>query len=133
MATSPPASLWGGCWRGANRHDSPLPAPTLDTLDDLGPLPDDITVHLDSGYDSGKTRDELAGRGLSGQIAHKSEKAPIQASGRWRVERTDSWHNAFDRLQRCDERRERVLDSFFDLADALITVRALIRRAWTIH
>jgi hypothetical protein len=38
-------------------------------------------VRLDSGYDSSKTRDELAGRGLSGQIAHKGEKAPIQASG----------------------------------------------------
>jgi transposase len=36
----------------ANRHDSPLLAPTLDKLDDLGPLPDDITVHLDAGYDS---------------------------------------------------------------------------------
>ena len=46
----------------ANRHDSPLLAPTLDQLDDLGPLPDDITVHLDAGYDSQKTRDELAGR-----------------------------------------------------------------------
>ena len=34
---------------GANRHDSPLLAPTLDLLDDLGPLPDGITVHLDAG------------------------------------------------------------------------------------
>lgn len=74
---------------GANRHDSPLLAPTLDCLDDLGPLPDQITVHLDSGYDSGKTRDELARRGLDGQIAHKGEKAPIQASQRWQVERTN--------------------------------------------
>ncbi len=31
---------------GANRHDSPLLATTLDRLNDLGPLPDDITVHL---------------------------------------------------------------------------------------
>ena len=38
---------------GAQRHDSPLLAPTLDLLDDLGPLPEDITVHLDAGYDSG--------------------------------------------------------------------------------
>ena len=28
----------------ANRHDSPLLAPTLDKLDDLGPLPDEIRV-----------------------------------------------------------------------------------------
>jgi hypothetical protein len=27
-------------------------------------------LHLDAGYDSAKTRDELAGRGMTGQIAH---------------------------------------------------------------
>ena len=118
---------------GANRHDSPLPAPTLDKLADLGPLPDEITVHLDSGYDSGKTREELASRDLHGQIAHKGEKAPIQASGRWHVERTNAWHNAFNRLQRCYERREHVIDAFFDLADTIITLRALIRKAWTLY
>ena len=48
---------------GANRHDSPLMAPTLDTLANLGPLPEDIVVHPDPGHDSGKTREELAGRG----------------------------------------------------------------------
>jgi transposase len=118
---------------GANRHDSPLLAPTLDLLDDLGPLPDEVTVHLDSGYDSGKTRDLLTGRGLHGQIAVKGVKAPIQSSSRWHIERTNSWHNAFNRLQRCYERRETVVDAFFDLADAIITTRALIRRAWTTH
>jgi transposase len=118
---------------GANRHDSPLLAPTLDKLTQLGPLPDDITVHLDSGYDSGKTRDELAARGLHGQIARKGEKAPIQASSRWHVERTNAWHNAFNRLQRCYERREIVIDAFFDLADTIITVRSLIRKAWTLY
>lgn len=118
---------------GANRHDSPLLAPTLDRLDDLGPLPEQITVHLDSGYDSGKTRALLADRGLQGRIAVKGVKAPVQASGRWHVERTNAWHNAFNRLQRCYERREKVIDAFFDLADAIVTVRALIRRAWTTH
>jgi IS5 family transposase len=54
-------------------------APTLDLLDDLCPLPDEITVHLDSGYDSGKTRDTLTEHGLHGEIAPKGEKAPIQA------------------------------------------------------
>jgi IS5 family transposase len=78
----------------ANRHDSPLLAPTLDKLDDIGPLPGDITVHLDAGYDSQKTRDELAGRGITGEIAHKGDKAPIQAGQRWHVERTNAWHNS---------------------------------------
>jgi hypothetical protein len=44
-----------------------------------------------------------------------------------------AWHNAFNRLQRCYERRETVVDAFFDLADAIITVRSLIRQAWTTH
>jgi transposase len=123
---------------GAHRHDSPLLAPTLDLLDDLGPHPDHITVHLDTvhldaGYDSRKTRDKLAERGLHGEIAHKGDKAPIQAGQRWHVERTNAWHNTFNRLQRCYERREAVVDAFFDLADTIITLRSLIRRAWTSH
>ncbi|MEL5960067.1 IS5 family transposase [Streptomyces sp. CLV115] len=118
---------------GANRHDSPLLAPTLDLLDDLGPLPDDITVHLDAGYASDKTRALLAERGLHGRIAHKGEKAPVQAGQRWHVERTHAWQNAFQRLARCYERRTIVINAFFDLADTVITVRSLIRRAWTTH
>jgi transposase len=117
----------------ANRHDSPLLAPTLDTLGEIGPLPDDITVHLDAGYDSQKTRDELAGRGMTGEIAHKGDKAPIQAGQRWHVERTNSWHNGFNRLQRCYERKEDVIDAFFDLADTIITVRSMIRQSWTLY
>jgi len=117
----------------ANRHDSPLLAPTLDTLAQIGPLPDDITVHLDAGYDSQKTRDELGERNLAGEIAHKGDKAPIQAGQRWQVERTNSWHNGFNRLQRCYERNEDVIDAFFDLADAIITVRSMIRQSWTLY
>jgi len=118
---------------GANCHDSPLLAATLDLLDDLGPLPKEITVHLDAGYDSGKTRTLLDEREMHGQIAHKGEKAPVQASRRWHIERTHAWQNAFVRLARCYERRSEVIEAFFDLADTIITVRSLIRRAWTTH
>jgi transposase len=117
----------------ASRHDSPLLASTLDKLGDIGPLPDNITVHLDAGYDSQKTRDELHARDMTGEIAHKGNKAPIQAGQRWHVERTNAWHNSFNRLQRCYERNEDVIDAFFDLADAIITVRRLIREAWTLY
>jgi hypothetical protein len=68
---------------------------------------------------------------MTGQIARKGEKAPIQAGQRWSVERTNAWHNAFARLQRCYERREEVIDAFLDLADTIITVRSLIRQTWT--
>ncbi|MGC4853352.1 IS5 family transposase [Micromonospora sp. DT4] len=118
---------------GANRHDSPLLKPTLDHLDDLGPLPEDITVHLDAGYDSTISRDLLTERGLTGEIARKGVKAPIQATRRWHVERTNAWHNAFNRLQRCYERKEKVIDAYFDLADTIITLRSLIRQAWTLY
>jgi hypothetical protein len=104
----------------------------LDKLGDLGPLPEDIIVHLDAGYDLAKTRNELTARDMTGEIARKGDKAPIQAGLRWQVERTNAWHNVFSRLQRC-ERRENVIDAFFDLADAIITVRCLIRRVWTTH
>ncbi|MFE6684430.1 IS5 family transposase [Streptomyces sp. NPDC057729] len=118
---------------GANRHDSPLLAPNLDLLEELGPLPDEISVHLDAGYDSDKSRTLLGERGLHGRIARKGTNAPIQATRRWHVERTHAWQNAFHRLARCYERRIHVIDAFFDLADTIITVRSLIRRAWTTH
>ncbi|GAA4391322.1 hypothetical protein GCM10023088_68340 [Actinomadura verrucosospora] len=60
-------------------------------------------------------------------------KAPIQASQRWHAERTHAWQNAFCRLARCYERRTTVIDAFFDLAGTIITVRSLIRQAWTTH
>jgi transposase len=117
----------------ANRHDSVLLAATLDKLDEIGPLPDEITVHLDAGYDSQKTRTELESRSMKGEIAHKGDKAPVQAGQRWHVERTNAWHNNFNKVQRCYERNEQVIDAFFDLADAIITVRRLIRESWTLY
>jgi transposase len=117
----------------ANRNDSPLLAPTLDRLAGIGPLPEQVTVHLDAGYDSQKTRDELASRSMKAEIAHKGSKAPVQAGQRWHVERTNAWHNSFNRLQRCYERSETVIDAFFDLADTIITTRRLIRQAWTLY
>jgi hypothetical protein len=70
---------------------------------------------------------------MKGEIAHKGDKAPIQAGQRWHVERTNAWHNNFNRLQRRSERAETVIDAFFDLADAIITLRRLIREAWTLY
>ncbi len=118
---------------GANRDDSPLPAPTLGLLSELVPLPDEITIHLGAGYDSANSRAVLAERGLHGRIARKGIKAPVRATHRWHTERMHAWLNAFHRLTRCYERRTRVIEVFFDLADTIITVRSLIRRAWTTH
>ena len=77
--------------------------------------------------------DDHLGLKLAVARSRRDEKAPIRAGQRWPVERTNAWHNAFGRLQRCYERHEDVVDAFFDLADTIITVRSLIRRAWTIY
>jgi hypothetical protein len=69
-------------------------------------------------------QDETAQRDHRRRAAPKGDKAPIQAGQRWHVERTNAWHNGFNRLQRCCERNEAVLDAFFDLADAIITGEA---------
>ena len=54
----------------ANRHDSPLLAPTLECLGRFGfDLPEHITVHLDAGYDSRKTRELLEVLGCQARIS----------------------------------------------------------------
>jgi hypothetical protein len=53
----------------ANRHDLPLLDETLDTLEVLGELPEQMSVHLDRGYDSRSTRGKLKGRSLFAVIS----------------------------------------------------------------
>lgn len=121
----------------ANRHDSPLLRPTLAKLarfdQGMGSTrPDQITVHLDAGYDSDKTRHLLDELGCHGVISIKG--FPLQAGDRWVVERTNSWHNrGFKKLAICTERHARVIAAFIALANAVIITRRLIRVAWTTH
>ena len=117
----------------ANRNDSPLLRPTMEKLGRFGfDLPEEITVHLDAGYDSTKTRDLLDELGCHGVISKKS--FPLQAGARWVVERTNSWHNrGFKKLATCTERRARVIDAFIALANAVIVVRRLLAEAWMTH
>lgn len=114
---------------GANRHDAPLLAPTLDGLAKLGPLPADVTAHLDRAYDGGPTRALLDRLGFTGDIARKGVPAPLQAGKRWVVERTQAWMNGYGKLRRCSERDGAVVDFYLFLAAAFVTVRALIREA----
>lgn len=114
---------------GANRHDSPLLKPTLDGLTKLEPLPDDMTVNLDRGYDSHTSEELLASLGFFAEIARKGIPAPVQAGVRWIVERTNSWLNNFGKLRRCTERNGKVVDFFFFLAAAFVTARTLVQRS----
>jgi transposase len=115
----------------ANRHDSPLLDETLDTLEVLGPLPERMSVHLDRGYDSQTTREKLKARGLVSAISEKGKPAPLAATKRWVVERTNSWQNAHKKLACCTERRGRVIDFWIAFSEAIIIVRRLIREAWS--
>jgi transposase len=114
---------------GANRHDSPLLAPTLAGLDKLDGRPDDVTVYLDRGYDSRPTRALLDTLGLQGAIARKGVPAPLQAGTRWVVERTHAWMNGYGKLRRCTEKQAAVVDFYLFLAAALVVLRRLIQAA----
>jgi transposase len=115
----------------ANRHDSPLLGETLDALEALGPMPERVSVHLDRGYDSDATRRRLKDRGLDDMISQKGKPAPLQATKRWVVERTNSWNNAHKKLVWCTERRGPVIDFWVAFSEVVIIVRRLIREAWT--
>jgi IS5 family transposase len=115
----------------ANRHDSPLLEQTLDTLEPLGSMPEQMSVHLDRGYDSHITREKLEERSLLAVISEKGKPAPLQATKRWVVEGTNSWHNAHKKLMWCTERRERVIDFWVAFSEVVIIVRRLIREGWT--
>lgn len=116
----------------ANAHDSPLLEPTLAGVPDtVGPLPDGACVHLDAGYDSGKTRDLLHILGYQHQIATKGQPAPIQVGKRWVVERTHSWMNGYGKLRRSTDKTKPVVEFFLFLAAAITVIRRLINTART--
>ena len=127
----------------ANDHDSPLLEPTLaGIVDMISPLPqhrgvhgEDLfpTVHLDRGYDSGKTRDLLEILGFAGEIAVKGVPAPIQAGRRWPVERTHSWMNGYGKLRRFTDKRRVIVEFYLHLAAALTVIRRLINQARNLY
>jgi transposase len=116
---------------GANRHDSPLLAPTLEAVEASIELPEDASVHLDRAYDSRVTRELLKDRRLVGMISEKGAPAPLQATKRWVVERTNSWSNTHKKLVWCTEREGRVIDFWIAFSNAIIIVGRLIREAWS--
>lgn len=112
---------------GANRHDGPLLGPTLAGLAKLGPLPPDVAVHLDRGYDGAATHALLTALGFAGEVARKGRPAPIGA--RWAIERTHAWMNGYGKLRRCTERRPAVVTFYLFLAAAFVVARMLIEKA----
>jgi hypothetical protein len=121
----------------ANIRDHTLLPETLDHFSelakDLGPLPEHPTLSLYAGYDYRCVYDDLADRRITAKIARRGEQTPIQADGRWVVERTNSWLNNFGKLRRCTERRRACAEFFIALAATIVTIRSLVRRAWFLY
>jgi len=115
----------------ANRHDSPLLVPTLEVVRESGLVVGGASVHLDRGYDSEATRARLSELGLLAEIPRKGRSAPLNATGRWVVERTNSWQNAHKKLVWCTERRGRVVDFWVAFSEAVVIVARLVREGWT--
>lgn len=118
---------------GANRHDSPFLRPTLEKLGRFElALPEQITVHLDAGYDSTVTRKLLAEFGCEWRIQPKGVGIPINHTRRWVVEPANSWYSrGFNFTLSCTERRAVVINSLIALMTAIIVIRRLNREAWT--
>ncbi len=75
--------------------------------------------------------EKLRARGLIPQISPKGKPAPMAATGRWIVERTNSWQNAHKKLVWCTERRARVIDFWMAFSSVVIIVGRIVREAWT--
>lgn len=117
---------------GANTHDSPLLAPTVETLSRFGFfLPENIRVDLDAGYDSQKTRDTLTRFGCEWKISPKGQYIEINHTRRWKIERTNAWHTrGFSLLQVVLDRHAPVQNVWVALAGAIIALKQLLQHAW---
>ena len=117
----------------ANRHDAPLLAPTLHAAASQpgGLLPGERTCHLDAAYHGEPVRQALAGLGFYPQIARLGMPAPIQATKRWPIERTNSWMNGYGKLRRMTDRDPAIVVFYLYLAAAFVVIRQLIQAART--
>ena len=116
----------------ANRHDSILLPPTLETAGTRGLLVEIETLWLDKGYDSKATRELIATHGIADAVIAKQRrsgdpapppnpKKPPKMGLRWPVERTNSWLSNFGQLRRNTDRR-----SFHRLAQLSLAIACLL-------
>ncbi|WP_243634442.1 IS5 family transposase [Roseicella frigidaeris] len=118
---------------GANRHDSLLLSPTLDTIPPLRgrhgrPRQRPGKLHADKAYDAHIRPQECRLRGIIPRIARKGiESSERLGRHRWVVERTHAWFNRFRRLIVRYERRVDIHLAFTTLAASLITLNQIKR------
>jgi transposase len=125
---------------GANRNDSVLLEPTLESAAQRGLLADIETIWLDRGYDSALTRERLLCHHIDDAVIAKKRKrgranaTKKQPMGlRWPVERTNSWLSNFGQLRRNTDRKVVHRLAQFALAVAFLLTAKLIdwRNRWS--
>jgi transposase len=117
---------------GANRHDSMLVEPILDSMPAIRrggrghPRRRPVKLHADKGYDYPRCRRYLRRRGIGVRIARRGvENCSRLGRVRWVVERTMSWLLGFRRLALRYDRTVATLSALLALACALICHRRL--------
>ncbi len=141
LATDANGIPLGWATDGANRHDSILFEPTLDSMADRGLLPDVETLHLDRAYDSKAVRALYETAGITDVICARKRprgqanhtKAPTPLGMRWTVERTNSWLSNYGQLRRNTDRHTHHRLAQICLAVVLILTVKLInwRNRWS--
>lgn len=131
----------GSVLAGANRHDTVLFEPTLQTAADRGLLADIETLHLDRGYDNNPVRQLCAAAGITDLICAKKRprgqanhtKMPTPLGMRWTVERTNSWLSNYGQLRRNTDRYPHHRQAQLQLAITLLLTAKLIdwRNRWS--
>ena len=106
---------------GANRHDSPLLAPTLQAAATswAACCPQTAPATWTPATTASPPARPSMSMGFTAQIARKGTPAPIQAGRRWPVERTHSWMNGYGKLRRMTDRDAAIVGFYLYLAAAL--------------
>ena len=120
---------------GANRHDSILFEPTLNSVASRGLLPDIETLYLDRGYDSNRVNQLCDSLGITDVVCAKRRprgqanhtKLTTGLGMRWTVERTNAWFTNYGQLRRNTDRRIQHRLAQLSLAIALIITIKLIK------
>ena len=136
LATDANGIPLGWATDGANRHDSILFEPTLDSVADRGLLSDVETLHLDRAYDSKAVRALCETAGITDVICARKRprgqanhtKLPTPLGMRWTVERTNSWLSNFGQLQRNTDRR--IKHRLAQLALAIVLILTVKLTNW---
>ena len=114
---------------GANRHDSKLLAPTLDSVPIERPKPTNKRPQglcLDRGYDYDSVRELVTGRGFTPHIRTRGEEIKLKLhtpgwrARRWVVEACHSWLN----------RNRALLIRWAAIGRVCVTVRRWTRSCW---